>query len=223
LTISWILLDFLEAENHDDRSGNRYSMDYYLIDSQAGTGVIFTQNGVYLCEEARWNEFLAALLEAALPELKVILLDPTRDHERRVGVAHTLSWVVPSDTDVLDFLIKSLTDDEWRNHAVYGLASMGRWARPAVPALLELLSRDDDSYKGDFIDALGKIGDDSPRVISALIRAASQDYAKNAANALGALGPGARAAVPALEALLRDENEQVQEAAREALRKIRGP
>jgi len=58
---------------------------------------------------------------------------------------------------VLAFLQDALGEKDPQRHAVYALASMGPWAKPAVPRLLELLEpvgvgtidvvRDSDSHR----------------------------------------------------------------------------
>ena len=80
---------------------------------------------------------------------------------------------------------------EYRIRAAYALASFGRAARSAVPALCDALR------------------DETPTV----------RYA--AAWALGEMGPAAKSALPALEELLQDDVGDVRWSAKKAIRKIR--
>jgi HEAT repeat protein len=125
-------------------------------------------------------------------------------------------------------LIKALHDParQVRYDAVFGLANlafMGGDAKPAVPALIEALQ---DSYigvRGGAAHALGHIHSDPGIVVPALIKSLHDPDTSvriYAAAALGESGTNGRPAVAALGELLSETNQDVSNAAADALKKI---
>ena len=103
-----------------------------------------------------------------------------------------------------------MQDKNWevRSSAAESLAKIGS---EAVSALTGLLRDQNGSVQEAAADALGKIGPEAKAAIPALaLLVRPQEQARNAAaRALRSIGP---AVVPVLIELLRDKNEEVQEA-----------
>ena len=93
--------------------------------------------------------------------------------------------------------------------AAWGMRLFGREARPAVPALIRLLSDRDPEVQWTAAECLAGIGPEAAEAVPALVRMiknrsrANQRYEMMAmfsvARALGEIGPAASAAIPALE------------------------
>jgi HEAT repeat protein len=93
--------------------------------------------------------------------------------------------------------------------AAWGMRLFGKEARPAVPALIRLLSDKDAEVQGAAAQCLAGIGPEAAEAVPALVRMlknrsrANQRYEMmavySAAHALGEIGPAAGAAIPSLE------------------------
>lgn len=91
--------------------------------------------------------------------------------------------------------------------AAWGMRLLGREARPAVPALIRLLSDRDPEVQGAAAECLAGIGPEAAEAVPALVwmlknrsRAKRYDLTVSwAAHALGEIGPAAGAALRALE------------------------
>ena len=106
------------------------------------------------------------------------------------------------------------------------LASMGPWAREAIPFLIEASGDTDSDVRQSAVEALGKIRPNSETVIAALSKALSDPrphVRAKAAEALGAGGSAAASAVPALIERLKDEDRKIRATAAESLGAIGGP
>lgn len=117
---------------------------------------------------------------------------------------------------------KSIAPD--RSLAIPLLATCGK---DAEPDLLEYLRDDDDESvrAGAAMCLCDSSNPKDAKIIAALIRAledSSVEVRLCAAVALGHIGPTAPDAVPSLKKLLHDNDENVRQAAAEALNKIRG-
>ncbi len=107
--------------------------------------------------------------------------------------------------------------------AAYHLSRRGPEARTAVPALIEALKKE-TLVRQNAALALGQIGPDAKEAVPALVEALRDPewtVRRQAAVALGLIGPHARPAIPALQKLKQDRRKYVQDAAQEALRRIR--
>ena len=109
------------------------------------------------------------------------------------NAAKALGLIGPAAKDAIPNLIVNLHDknDEVREFSVIAIGEIGPSAKDAVPALIEAFLNDEDSW----------------------IRSEAKE-------ALGYIGPAAKEAIPALNKLLDDENPDVREAAKEAIKKI---
>ncbi len=108
--------------------------------------------------------------------------------------------------------------EEDRISAVLGFSELGSLAKPAVPALLDLLA--DEEISEDAARALAAIGSEAVELLISALTNRNQKIRLGAIAALGGVGSNARQAVPALSGCLRDEQSTVRLAAVEALKKI---
>ena len=105
-----------------------------------------------------------------------------------------------------------------------GLTLLGREARPAVPALTDLLRSKEVKVRQQAAAALGKVGADAREAVPALaeaLRDREWTVRRQAALALGEIGPAARPALPELAAAARDPNHLVNRVAADAIKRIR--
>lgn len=122
-------------------------------------------------------------------------------------------------------LIEMLKSDDvrFRTLAATALWGMGEKGRAAVPALASLLGDKEASVRVAAAMALENMGPDAAAAVPALIPALRDRDGKVrqwAAKALGKIGPAAEKAVPALTRAAKTEG--IQQAAEEAIRRIRG-
>lgn len=113
-----------------------------------------------------------------------------------------------------------------RQNAIWGLANLGSEAAGIVPDLLSAVQSDyDEEVRVEAARALGRIGS-QPGVVKGLTQALKDSKTSvriEAAKALGTLGLDAQDAKPELSALLKDKDEKISTAAREAVEKIDAP
>ena len=141
----------------------------------------------------------------AVPALIEAMQD--EDWANRCNVIEVLGEVGPEAAAATPALVKTLQNDEHhlvRSHAAEALGKIG--GTEAVPVLMSVLEKGDDSVRSDAARALGRIGDS--RAVPALI--AALDDGDESANydivsALRALGHKAKAAVPALVRLVEND------------------
>ena len=124
-------------------------------------------------------------------------------------------------------LIAGLDDDdmEVRGMAAMALGQIGESARPALPALMQMVSNESSSdAKEEAVEALGRIDKSGEVTVSLLIELlgnSDDDFLRRAsAYALGEIGESAAAAVPALMAALSDSSYVVSRDALQSLAKI---
>lgn len=92
-----------------------------------------------------------------------------------------------------------------------------------IPLFVKYLTHSDASVRSTAAGELGELGAKAQPAVPGLIEALKDKRGvvrANAAWALGAIGPGAKEAVPALKGLLKDNREGVDDAAKQALKKI---
>jgi len=105
-----------------------------------------------------------------------------------------------------------------RISAFLGFSELGPLAKPAVPALIDLLA--DEEISVDATRALAAIGSEAVEPLISALTNRNPKIRFGAIAALGGMGSDARQAVPALSRSLRDEQITVRLAAAEALKKI---
>ncbi|MHB8974805.1 MAG: HEAT repeat domain-containing protein [Pirellulaceae bacterium] len=100
------------------------------------------------------------------------------------------------------------------------LVESGANAKPAIPIIIEILSRGEPVVRTELLFVLIELGPDAQEAVPVLIKlAASSDFHARylTARALGGIGPAAQPGVPVLLNLLRDEVTSVRRRAAEAL------
>jgi HEAT repeat protein len=170
-----------------------------------------------------------------VPALSAIMTDDP-DRQMRSEAALALYKMAPASQAAVPALSRALQDEGplVRMYAALALFQLREQARPAVPALIQGLKDDaNNTFLRGFsmtvremmVQTLARASagtaDAVPALTEALESAKTDNLRVTAVRALGEVGPAARSAAPALEALLKDKNRRVQEAAREALDKIK--
>lgn len=163
---------------------------------------------------------------------KVTTLRNHPDHQHRAAAAWDLGFsdeFRQQEAEGLDMvvtaLIQALSDKApfVRGRAAEALQKFAGKAKRAVPALIRSLRDPDTWVRNRAAYALGDMKD--PRAINALIANLDDKEPTSrsaAADALGLIGGiGAKVALPRLQAALRDQDEDVREAAEEAIYLIR--
>lgn len=178
----------------------------------------------------RRNRAIDALLQygpAQIPAIIEVIEDKSLDGAR-LSAAQALGAFGAEAEAAVPALVAALKDRKWngRDGAAMALGRIARRPEEVVPALLEALQSDsDETVRAASAEALGKMGDASSAVVSALA-SALDDKAANvraeAAEALQRLGPKAQAALPALEKAAESQEFIVKQAATEAVKAIRG-
>jgi HEAT repeat protein len=140
--------------------------------------------------------------------------------------------LVAQGPQAVPFLIEALGDDEQdlrQAQAAQTLGLMGPAASGALPPLTKALRNPQTHVRRAAAEALRRIGppaaEDAPAVVEplrGLLRDWSPEIRATAAAVLGKMGPGATASVPDLVELLADKEDEVREAAAEALVHIGG-
>lgn len=174
------------------------------------------------------------------PNPNPMIIDYSRNH-RLFRFEKYLKTVGPESYDQIPALLEAMGHPDYR---FYGPATSafirmkqeaGRHAREAVPILVGHLHPCSYNAKSlqTTISALGVFGAGAEEAVPALIgqlRCEKTDTYEvtgdiirwQAARVLGEIGPAAREAIPSLTDTLNDRSSFVREAARQALRKIRG-
>lgn len=88
----------------------------------------------------------------------------------RVAALEALSRCKPATTVTVDLLVAEVRRDgsTFRGDAIAAIAELGADAKPAIPALLEMLKEKDSRIRVVSADALGRIGEASKEVVAAL-------------------------------------------------------
>jgi HEAT repeats len=113
------------------------------------------------------------------------------------------------------------TDFEYHNMALAGFQALGPIAKPAVPAMIDLLN--DPYYRFGAALYLGRIGPAASNAVPMLLPWLDEEDVAlrfSAANALGGIGRGTQEAAPALLKHLKDPNEFVRDSVLLALGKL---
>jgi HEAT repeat protein len=145
--------------------------------------------------------------------------------EERTRALVALERLKLRSRSVCDGLVRSLTDENEmiRMIACRVLGSMGAVARPAIPALCEMMLERNADLRAQAIASLQEIGPDTRIALPALVESLTdpdEGVRCRAAEALGSMGEAARPASAALCAALRDPEDRVRLAAAMALGRV---
>ncbi|HEX5270862.1 MAG TPA: HEAT repeat domain-containing protein [Gemmataceae bacterium] len=172
--------------------------------------------------------------EDAIPALGAIMVNDD-DSDLRVEASLALSKLGPATRSEVPSLARALGDENplVRINAARTLFRLGPDARPAAPALIRAMKAWQNEPEVKPFDvsvqqvaalALGRATAGSDEGVSALVEALEgarrTDMRRTVARSLGDVGACARPAEPQLRALLRDEDDDVRDAAATALKKI---
>jgi len=161
--------------------------------------------------------------DAVLPLVKLM-----NDKRLKLEVRRKAIWILRSiagnshgeDAEgAVPALIDTLKDEELRGAAFDALEHTGKYGKPAIPALVELLKSVSPSQRILIARALYRIDPRHPKVVPVMLEGLQDKDPKVrslAAHDIG-LGPKAPSAVPALIKLLKDKNPDVRLAAAGAL------
>lgn len=171
----------------------------------------------------------------AVPEL-IRILTKDADPQLRQQAALALAKMAPASATAIPDLSRALDEDEEprvRMNAAIALSQFGTQARPAVSVLIRAIQRRANRTNlGTFgftiqemaALALGRATAETTEGVAALLEAlqSARTATKRCfiARALGEIGAPARVAKSQLRLLLANDNPDVREAARAALRKI---
>ena len=161
-----------------------------------------------------------------VPEMVKLL--PQQEPKVQIMIAKVILMLAPPNPPALNtlvFLLKS-EDAEIRENAVSALRELGLTAHDAIPAIIPLLSDQNETTGRIAAWALYTAGTPPetavPLLVSALKNSPLAGVRNSAAWTLGLYGPAAQAAGPALQAALQDKDPDVREAAQKALGALDG-
>ena len=164
----------------------------------------------------------------AIPELALQLKNT--DGDLSVQAALALANIDPHHDGVLPLVMRAFNDPDQKDRAMTALREMGNNARPAAPALMQLIATDLDSENSDdkaseraaAVTALARIdGADAIPELQHVISTDKDDEVRIAAvTALGGLGSTTPRAISALVGALNNDSQPVRDAASEALSKL---
>lgn len=159
-----------------------------------------------------------APLNPKLVRQAVEMLKSKDVQERRMG-AFTLARAGAGSADALTELSKALsdTDDIVRFHSVQAMGKLGPKAKPALQALLQMLTEGRSEFSRPCAVALARIGKDSVDPLSRALTAENPRCRSMAAISLAMIGADSASAGPALAKALSDDSFRVRRSAAEAL------
>jgi len=151
----------------------------------------------------------------------------TAKSDARLSVVRCLGEMRKTAAPAVPALAEALGDKTFRHRdgAAKSLGMIGADAEHAVPALVEALTDSDPRVRGEATAALGAYRDHADKIVPemmALLEDGDPNVVALACDGLAGLGPKAAQAVPTLQKLKNSSEFIVQQAAGEALRKIRG-
>ena len=110
-----------------------------------------------------------------------------------------------------------------RDNVAFVIGELRPYLKDTTYAFVETLTNNDRNARRNAAITLGEIGDRSAIfLLGTALSDKSPDVRIHAAEALGEIGPDAKEMVPVLIEALKDKDENVSEAAAEALKKIEG-
>jgi hypothetical protein len=169
---------------------------------------------IYAPDATESNQANVILNAQIIPQLTNQMFCDTHDSKLRMILVDILNHL-PGIT--IDYFPAS----ERRAGAASYLGAFGPAAKAAIPALMQAVQSSDDAVHESAITALGDIHCEPELVIPFLTRYLDNDNVNDeAASALGKYGTLAQSAVPKIIPLLHADDDDVREAAEEALKKI---
>jgi HEAT repeat protein len=151
----------------------------------------------------------------------------TAKGDARLSVVRCLGEMRKTAAPAIPALAEALLDKTFRHRdgAAKSIGMIGADAEHAVPALVKALTDSDPRVRGEATAALGAYRDHADKILPemmALLEDDDPNVVALACDGLAGLGSKAAQAVPALQKLKGSSEFIVQQAAEEALRKIRG-
>jgi len=166
---------------------------------------------------------IGAEASPAVPELVVALGDS--DEHVRVAAAVALGAIGPGAGAGVPTLVKAATESDsklFRSVASNALLSIRQERAVGIKSLVELSK--EANYVGDMaVLSLVEIGSEAVPALIAATQAEDPMLRASAIAILGQMGSHARSAMPAVKAALRDGQDYVRQAARDALQRIAPP
>jgi HEAT repeat protein len=164
----------------------------------------------------------------AIPELALQLKNT--DGDLSVQAALALANIDPRQEGVLPLVMRAFNDPDQKDRAMTALGEMGNNAKPAAPALVQLIATDLDSENSDdktseraaAVTALTRIdGAEAIPELQHVISTDKDDEVRIAAvTALGGMGSSTPRAISALVVALNNDSDAVRDAASESLSKL---
>ena len=180
-----------------------------------GQTVDYWSAQVVASDAAVSNQANALLNSEVIPQLTDQMFHNTNDSKIRLKVIDALNSL-PWITYIDPYLASSR-----RLKAAFDLGAFGPAGKAAIPALMQAVQSSDSAVNEEAIVSLGKIHSRPDVVIPFLIQYLDDDSRDDeAATALGEFGSLARPAVPKIILLLHSTDDDAQEAAFDALKKI---
>ncbi len=153
------------------------------------------------------------------------------DSELRRAVARVIAVIGPPVVEILDKLIEALSDSDEvvRGEAAFAIRNIGSDAEEAVTPLIELLLDEEEFvHEGKVVEvrsaaaeALGKIGSGAVSALLDVLREERPEIRFVVIRTLARIGSLPHEAIKDLEDALQDPDENVQAAARQALKRIK--
>jgi HEAT repeat protein len=144
------------------------------------------------------------------------------DGDVRHYAVETLGQIGSEAKLAMPILIEMLNDRDMdiRIQVVRALVRIDPKFKEVVPALQKMLSDPERDVRLEVLDALGQCGKSAVAPLMESLKDLDSNILVHAAESLGRIGPEANEAVPALSLLLKDDLEEVRNAAAAALKKI---
>jgi HEAT repeat protein len=164
----------------------------------------------------------------APPDLLALLIEQakSRHTQTRITALTILANISPPPPDAEAIFLDALKDDnsEVRQWGVRGVGNPQFRAKEAIPALIEVLKNKKVPAGSDATSILARFGKEDKTAADALIqfyRTAGSPYTRGSIlNVLPGCGDNARAAVPLIEEAVKHDNEQLRQAAIQALTRM---
>jgi HEAT repeat protein len=144
----------------------------------------------------------------------------------RVHAVITLSLIGPAATEAVPLLTELLDDPDWdvRLWAAQALAAVGPGAKPAVPTLTEKVATSFGADSKEFTRTLRSLDPEAAKeAVGRALDHAKPSVRSSALERVAEWGPGAKDLAPKVRDRLKDPDENVRWAAKDALERIEPP